>query len=235
MTVSFDHPQEDEFALVSMGAPTPMLRLAFPNDKPLCMEFLDMKGVSDRDLQRWQHAMLKFVRMQSYLKDRPLVMKSPPHTGRIRYLSELFPGARFIHIVRDPYSLFPSTQRLWHALERVQALQFPRFEHLDELVFESFEKMYSGFDEQRESVDPSCLCDVRYEDLVRNPIDELRKIYEWLDLGDFGAVQGKVEDYLTERKSYQPTRHELDPESKEAIARRWGTYLERYGYADEDS
>ncbi len=34
---------------------------------------------------------------------------SPPHTGRIRLLAEMFPQAKFIHLVRDPYSLFPST------------------------------------------------------------------------------------------------------------------------------
>ena len=34
MAVSFDHPQEDEFALISMGAPSPLLRIAFLNDPP---------------------------------------------------------------------------------------------------------------------------------------------------------------------------------------------------------
>ncbi|MFV1965582.1 MAG: sulfotransferase [Pirellulaceae bacterium] len=231
MAVSFHHPQEDEFALVSMGAPTPMLRLAFPNDEPLCMEFLDMKGVSDRDFQRWKEAMLAFVRMQRYLKNKPLVLKSPPHTGRIGFLADLFPGARFIHIVRDPYALFPSTQRLWHALERVQAFQYPRFEHLDELVFRAFERMYQGFDEQRDSMDPSRICDVRYEDLVQDPVAELRRIYQHLDLGDFAPVQGKIETYVAERKSYQPAKHELDAESRAAIGRRWSAYMERYGYA----
>ena len=33
-------------------------------------------------------------------------MKSPPHTGRIAELAKLFPGAKFIHIVRDPATAY---------------------------------------------------------------------------------------------------------------------------------
>ena len=58
MAVSFDHPQEDEFALLSMGAPTPFMRMAFPNDPPPYMEFLDMEGVDERDLVRWKETLM---------------------------------------------------------------------------------------------------------------------------------------------------------------------------------
>ena len=153
MAVSFDHPQEDEFAMVAMGAPSSMLRLAFPNDPPPCMELLDMQGVAPDDLRRWKEALLTFVRMQTYLKGKPLVLKSPPHTGRIQVLAELFPEAKFIHLVRDPFVLFPSTRRLWYALESVQGFQLPRYEHLDEYVLSAFERMYGGFEQQRGAID----------------------------------------------------------------------------------
>jgi len=44
MAAGWDRPQEDEFALLTLGAPTPYLRMAFPNDEPPCMEFLNMQG-----------------------------------------------------------------------------------------------------------------------------------------------------------------------------------------------
>ena len=155
MIVSFSHPQEDEFALLALGAPSPILRLAFPNDPPMHMEMLDMEGVSAPDLARWKRAMFDFIRAQTYLKGKPLVLKSPPHTGRIRLLAEMFPQAKFIHLVRDPYSLFPSTRRLWYALEQVQGFQVPRYEYLDDYVFAAFERMYRGFDQQRPFIDDS--------------------------------------------------------------------------------
>src|SRR6185295_16310374 len=81
MAVSFDHPQEDEFALISLGAPSPLLRMAFPNDPPPYLEFLDMDGVQADDLTRWKDRLRQFVAMQMYSKQKGLVLKSPTHTG----------------------------------------------------------------------------------------------------------------------------------------------------------
>ena len=45
----------------------------------------------------------KAERINQTLKyNRSLLLKSPPHTARIRLLLEMFPNARFVHILRDP-------------------------------------------------------------------------------------------------------------------------------------
>ena len=54
------------------------------------------------------------------------MLKSPTHTARVRTILEVFPDAKFIHIVRDPLVLFPSTVRLWKSLSEVQGFQIPR-------------------------------------------------------------------------------------------------------------
>lgn len=235
MLVSFSHPQEDEFALVALGAPSPYLRLAFPNDPPMHMEMLDMEGVSTPDLSRWQQALFDFVRAQTYLKGKPLILKSPPHTGRIGVLADMFPDAKFIHLVRDPYALFASTRRLWYALEQVQGFQLPRYEQLDEYVFAAFERMYHGYEQQRPQVDAARVCEVRYEDLVRDPLGETRRVYEQLDLGDFAAVREKIAASVADRQSYRTTPHSLEDPIKEQVRRRWRRYFEKYGYAEKEN
>jgi len=231
MSVSFDHPQEDEFALVSMGAPTPILKLAFPNDPPPYLELLDMVEVREDVLRRWQEGLMHFVRAQTYLKDKPLVLKSPPHTGRIGVLAEMFPGAKFVHIVRDPYAVFSSTRRLWVALEEAQAFQIPRHEHLDDYIFAAFERMYRGFESQREKLGSTQICDVRYEDLVRNPLEQMERVYATLELGDFEPVREQVQGYMSRKKDYQVNRHGLAPEIRDEIRRRWGGLMKKYGYS----
>ena len=232
MAAGFHHPQEDEFALCAMGAPTPYQRMAFPNNPPPHLEFLDMEGVSEQDLQVFKQALMEFVQLLTFYKGKRLILKSPPHTGRIQVLSEMFADARFIHIVRDPYAIFPSTRRLWQSLDAVQGLQLPRHTDLDEYVFRCFERMYHGFEQQRSAIDPSRICDVRYEDLVQDPIGQVRTLYEKLDLGDFEHVRQKLQDYVGSQKNYQTNRHELEPEITAQIARRWSGYIEKYGYAD---
>ncbi|HEY2827960.1 MAG TPA: sulfotransferase [Pirellulales bacterium] len=230
MVTGWHRPQEDEFALVAMGAPTPYFRMAFPNEPPPYNEFLDMDGCVPEDLARWRADMKRFAQMLTMKKGKRLVMKSPPHTGRIEELAKLFPGAKFIHIVRDPYTIFPSTRRLWVSLDWAQGFQHPHYRGLDEYVLSAFERMYRGFHRQRGVIPANQLCELKYEDLVRDPMKELRRIYEQLELSDFDAVCSGMEAHVGGQKDYKTNQHELEPELRSEIRRRWSDYFARYGY-----
>ena len=232
MAASWTSPQEDEFALLTLNAPTPYFRMAFPNDPPPYMELLDMQGVSDRDQTRFERAIMGFAKLITYRFGKRLLFKSPPHTGRIETLARLFPGAKFVHITRDPFAIFPSTKRLWESLDDIQGLQRPRHEHLEEYVFECFERMYRGFEDQRTRLAPDSIVDLRYEDLVQDPVGRVRHLYERLNLGDFEQVREKLEAAVAGNKNYQTNRHELQPAMKEVIRKRWGQYFRTYGYAE---
>lgn len=231
MAAGWKHPQEDEFALCNLGVPSIYTRMAFPNDPPEYLNCLDMTDMSEVDLKRWCDALHLFVQTLTYDKQKQIILKSPPHTGRVEVLAKLFPGAKFIHIARDPHSVFPSTRRLWQSLDDVQGLQRPKHRGLDEFVFTAFERMYRGYFKQKTLVDPQNLYELRYEDLVRDPEGEVQKIYQTLGLGDFEQVRPKLAAYLQGQKDYTTNRHELEPEIKAEIASRWGEYMQRYGYA----
>jgi hypothetical protein len=236
MAFGLDHPQEDEFALIGLGAPSPYLRCAFPNDPPPYMEFLDMEGTDPQDLARFKSDLYEFVqRLEIAKKGKRLILKSPPHTGRIKMLSEMFPGAIFIHIARDPFALFPSTRRLWRALDEYQGFQFPRYKSLDDYVFTAFERMYSGFEKQKNDIGTSRLYEIRYEDLVKDPVGQLATLYEKLELGTFDEMRPELEAYVRGQKDYVTNQHELEPEIKDEIRRRWAGYFKNYGYANEES
>lgn len=232
MAAGWDRPQEDEFALLTLGAPTPYLRMAFPNDPPPFGEFLDMRGCQADDLQRFEKAMVGFVKLLTFASPgKRVLLKSPPHTGRIEVLSRLFPGAKFIHITRNPYALFPSTTRLWHSLDEVQGLQLPKDVGLEEYVFDCLTRMYRGFEDQRQRLDPAAVIDVRYEDLIADPVGEVAGIYRALGLGDYGVVEGRIAAFAGQQKDYQTNKHQLDEPLKAQIRQRWAGYFERYGYA----
>ena len=235
VTAGWTRPQEDEFALLTLAAPTPYERMAFPNEEPPYMEFLDMEGCEKRDLAKFETGLRDFVKAITFATGKRVLLKSPPHTGRIAFLSRLFPGAKFIHIVRDPYALFPSTVRLWKSLDEVQGLQMPLGTPADEVkreeyVYECLTRMYRGFEKQRPEIDPKNICDLRYEALVQDPVGEIRRVYQELGLDDFAAVQPPLEAYVSKQKDYQPNKHELDAEMKTKIRQRWGEYFEKYGY-----
>jgi omega-hydroxy-beta-dihydromenaquinone-9 sulfotransferase len=230
MAASWTAPQEDEFALLTLNAPTPYFRMAFPNDPPPHMELLNMQGVSPRDQARFEETLLGFARLITFHYGKRLLFKSPPHTGRLETLTRLFPGATFIHITRDPYAIFSSTRKLWESLDDVQGLQRPRHEHLDEYIYDCFERMYSGFEEQRSRLAASSVIDLKYEDLVQDPVGHVQELYERLGLGDFQPVREKLAADVAGKKDYKTNRHELPQDLKEQIRQRWAGYFERYGY-----
>jgi hypothetical protein len=235
MAAGWKRPQEDEFALCMMGQPSPYLTIAFPNHPPEGQETLDTDTMSPQALRGWKKAFYRFLQHVTFKNPGRLVLKSPPHSTRIKVLLDLFPDARFVHIVRDPYVVFPSTVNLWKSLYVNHGLQQPTFAGLEEYVFRNFNHLYQKIDEGRALVPANRFYDLRYEDLVRDPVGEMKALYEHLDLGDFETLRPHLEQYLASLAGYETNRYQLNPEQREQITRRWGHVIHRYGYAKESA
>jgi hypothetical protein len=236
MKAGFDRPQEDEFALCMFGPGSPYLTIAFPNHPPQGQEFLDLEGLPSRTLRWWQRSYVRFLRQVAFRNPgKRLILKSPPHTCRIKVLQKLFPGALFVHIVRDPYVVFPSTVNLWKTLYRTHGLQKPTFAGLEEQVFATGLHLYERLDQARGEVDPSRFFELRYEDLVRDPVGQLEAMYHHLGLGGFVEMRPRLQRYLKTVAGYETNRYQLTPELREQISRRWDRIICRYGYAPESA
>ncbi|HET6883264.1 MAG TPA: sulfotransferase [Pirellulales bacterium] len=233
MAAGWDRPQEDEFALCNLGLPSPYLTIAFPNRGPQYEEYLTLDGISPADRRHWQQTLVRFLRQITYRRPKRIVLKSPPHTCRIKPLLEVFPGARFVHIVRDPFVLYASTCNLWKTLYRKHGLQKPTFIGLEEYVLRTFERMYEKFEAERDLIDSDRFCEVRYEELVRDPIASMRTIYEKLGLDAFDSVLPALEQYVAATEGYQTNRYEISDEARQEVSQRWADFIRRYGYSPE--
>jgi omega-hydroxy-beta-dihydromenaquinone-9 sulfotransferase len=231
MAAGWDKPQEDEFALCMMGQPSPYLTIAFPNRPPQDQDAFTLESMPPRKRRKWKRAFLLFLQQLTFKDPRRLVLKSPTHSCRIKVLLELFPDARFVHIVRDPYVVFPSTVNLWKSLYETHGLQKPTFAGLEEHVLNTFTMLYDELEKGKQLIPPRRFHEVRYEDLVSDPVGQMGALYEDLDLGGFEALRPKIERYFEEHKGYKTNRYpNLSAETRAAIARRWAAVIERYGY-----
>lgn len=232
MAAGFDRPQEDEFAILALGAPTPYTRMAFPNDAPDYSDSLNLDECSPEHLERFKAALMYFTKLITLTtKQKQLLLKSPPHTGRVGHFARWFPGAKFIHIARHPFSLFPSTMRLWESLDEAQGLQVPHHKNDREYVFDCFERMYRGYEKQRNEIPPGDLYELKYEDLVKDPVGECEKIYQQLQLNNFEPVREKIIQHMEKEKDFKKNKHPtMDEETANEIRRRWAGYFQRFGY-----
>lgn len=232
--ISLDTPQEDELALCALGARSPYLTWAFPNHPPQDQEYLDLRDLPAEDLASWKVKFDWFLRsLQVNNPGKRIVLKSPTHTYRVPVLLDMFPNARFIYLVRDPYVVFPSMMKTWKRLYQYHGAQVPKYVGLEEYVFKNFEHLHRVFEEDRELIAPERLCVMRYEDLVSAPIAQMKRIYNDLDLGSFEKVRPQLEQYVAGLSDYVANRHNLPPELHEQIATRLADYIEKYGYTAE--
>ena len=230
MPMGWDRPQEDEFALCNVGTPSPYLTIAFPNHPPAYEEYLTLKDVDEAARTQWKNSLRHFLQKVTFVHRKRLIIKSPPHTARVRTLLELFPDARFVYLVRDPFVLFPSTVHLWKRLYETHGLQVPNFAGLEEHVLTTFMRIYESFEADRGLIPPGRLYEVRYEDLVADAPARMAEIYQQLELGDYQAVRPAVESYLAGNSDYQTNRYVLSEADREAVSKRWRPFIEKYGY-----
>ena len=234
MPAGWERPQEDEFALCMLGQPSPYTAIAFPNNPPCEPGALEL-NLSPRELRQWKQTFLRFIQQLSFKDPKRLVLKSPPHSCRIRVLLELFPHARFVHLVRNPYVVFPSTVNLWKSLYRMHGLQRPTFSGLEEQVLTTFERLYSRLEEDTRLIPVSQYHELRYEDLVGDPVEQMRALYAHLEIDGFETVLPRLQEYLAKTQGYETNRYVLTPDQRSQIAGRWGPIMRRYGYTEEQS
>jgi len=229
MAVGLERPQEDEFAICALGANSPYRDVAFPNIDKFDEDYLTLRDVSESGRKRWLDAFEYFLKALTVAYNKTLVLKSPPHTARVRTILERFPNAKFIHISRDPYTLFPSTVNLFQKLSKTHGLQIPKGGPvLEERVLRKFEKMYDAFFDDLPRIPQGALCDVSYDELIASPVETLEKIYRELDLGDFEVKREAVAKFAETQKRYKKNKFELTSEMKETIYKRWKKYFDHY-------
>ena len=103
-----------------------------------------------------------------------VVEKSPRHALHAEFIRRLFPGARFLHVVRDPRDTVASLLAAgrgwgsgWAPRNAIEAARLWR-EHMEAA--------------RRVSTPAGGYREVRYEDLVAEPVAQLRGIVDWLGL-----------------------------------------------------
>ncbi len=230
MAIGVDRPQEDEFALVNLGLGSPYLEWAFPNRHQRFDAYLTLQGLSTAERAHWKSQFERFVKQLYLHNPKRVVLKSPTHTARISTLLEIFPEARFVHIVRNPLQSIPSTVRTWTRVTDAISLQIRREPISIDRILDVFQLMYDRFELERSLVNPDRFVEIRYEDLVAQPIEQLQKIYGQLQLGDFQHARDAISNYLASTADYRPNKFELTQEIEEKIRTRCEAYMSKYGY-----
>jgi len=227
-----DAPQEEEFALAN-STPCSFLHIfSFPRQADdLFARATLFEGISPQALAEWSACYREILRKAAlHAGGRQLVLKNPAHSGRLRALLDLFPDAKFIHMVRDPYDLFLSTRRLWEVVLPRSQLQTIDPEQVDRLILQFYPRLMQRFLADRALISPGNLVEVKFEEFEADPLAETRRIYEALDLPGFAAAEPAFRAYLGSVTNYSKNTYRLTDEVIGLVNRHWSLAFDQWGY-----
>ena len=219
-----DAPTEDEVGLANMG-PSCFHAIYFPRRFAATWA----EGLLRQDPRREQAVRRHVGAMARGAGGRTLLLKNPALTAHAARLPVLFPGARIVHIHRDPVEVFDSTRRMLRRAMAELALQDPARVDVDAAVLETYPAVLRAFDAGRGALPAGTLCEVSFADLTAKPLAVLRRIWDCLDLPGGAAAPARAQPYLDGIAAYRPARHRLGQAEIARLRARWPSDLARYG------
>jgi omega-hydroxy-beta-dihydromenaquinone-9 sulfotransferase len=230
MDLGADVPFEDEFATCGTLC-SPFLADAFPRQAEHYDRYLTFRGVPSEEVARWKESLLLFYKKLTWKFGRPLVLKSPPHTGRIALLLQMFPDARFVHIHRHPYAVFRSTRGQARTMQRTLCLQTSSSPNLDARIIGRYRTIYEAFFEEKDLIPDGQFHEIRFEDLERDPVAQMRGLYERLGILGFEMFRPSLENYVRSNSSYRKNAYEELPASlRTEISQAWRRSFDEWNY-----
>jgi len=178
----------------------------------------------------WQRPGIRPERTQHYLG------KTPHHLENLPALLEVFPDARVIVTHRDPVkvvasfcSMMAHGRRLFS--DRVNLADIGRQFHAKQL------KGVRDAMEARRTMSSSPFVDVHYADLMADPMKEVRRIYDFLEIDLEEETLAKMNRFRGSNPKdnrgahrYRPEDFGLDPKQ---LDRDFASYRDHYGIARE--
>lgn len=231
MQASLSAPMEDEVALAMMTGMSPVLGFVFPRNHAHFDKYLTFRDTSASQVSGWQNAFLNYLKKLTVRYERPIVLKSPPHTCRIKMLLEVLPEARFIFIHRDPLVVFQSYKRSGRIMRDMLQLQRPPAEDEDGRIIEQYTRFHDAYLEQRDLIPRGQLYELSYQSLEEDPLGQLQTVYETLGLEGFAEVEAEFRAYLDSLSDYRKSDlPELEPAVRQRIATQWARFFSEWGY-----
>ena len=178
-------PAEDEWTLTQYTLLSSQVGWFFPRNAQCYDRYLNFQGVPRAEVEAWKKGMIQALRKLTYRHRKRLVLRSPAHTGRIAQLLELYPHARFVHIHRNPYHVYRSTQRFYQSGISLLHLQRVDEETITESILRRYRMMYEGCFAARGLVPEGQFCEVSFEELEADKYGQMARVYGTLGLGGF--------------------------------------------------
>jgi hypothetical protein len=162
------------------------------------------------------------------------VLKSPGHLAVIEDLLEIYPDARIVHTHRDPVDVMPSAASLSWTLRGMSTdvLDPCLVGHQQAAVWgENLRRALRARDRFRDRAHQ--FFDVYYEDVLKNPVEVVARIYSYFDIPFSNELRQRMETFVARNPRGQFGAHRYSLEDfgldRPTESARFAEYQERFG------
>lgn len=232
MELAVDLPQEEEFALSNMMPYTYYNFWFYPEyQEEYCDKYMLFDGITPEELRVWEETFTKLIKISLWnTGGTRFLSKNPPHTGRVKELVKMFPGAKFIYLMRNPYTVFESTRSFF--TNTIQPLKLQEFsnERIEENILKVYAKLYHKYEADKAAIPAGNLIEVKFEDFEADALGMTEKIYSTLGLGGWAEARTAIEQYVGSKRGYKKNKYNYEPRTRQLVEENWQFALDQWGY-----
>lgn len=205
-------PMSEDFGLVGCSDQTHYSSYFFPQQAEEEFRRTVLLETADREsVTKWEHHYLRLLKRVTYeAGGKQLCLKNPPNTARVPHVLRLFPDAKFIFVRRNPYVVHASTCRLMDRFLKSFAFQSWDGAEVESFVSRRYELLMDRWFADRGLIPGKNLIEIAHEDVVRDPVGCVERIYNQLGLDGFGSMQPKLVEYVESQRGYQNNEYVFD-------------------------
>jgi len=194
-------------------------------------KYVMFENITAPELEAWKQEFVFLLKKISLAnRHKQLVLKSPPNTARIKLLLSLFPDAKFVFIHRNPYEVYLSNQRFWKVTQNIYALGKTKSVDVNSIILDTYTRMMNRYLSEKALVPPGRLVEIRYDDLVQQPLETMRKIYNTIELGDFSYCENKLRSFAERQKKFVRLQHEIPEGERKLVGEKLQPFLKQWNY-----
>ena len=232
MELAVDLPQEEEFALSNMTPCNYYNFWFFPKYmQEYAEKYLLMNEITDAELREFEQVFTKLIKISLWnTGGTQFLSKNPPHTGRVKELVKMFPNAKFIYLMRNPYTVFESTRSFYGNTIKPLMLQSISSDELERNILSVYAKLYHKYEADKACIPAGNLIEVKFEDFEADAMGMTEKIYSTLGLPGFKEARPAIEAYVGGKKGYKKNKYKYDDRTVQLVQENWGFALQDWDY-----
>ena len=234
-----EEPTEEEYCIGTFTRYGYYTGFIFPRNFDLYSKFLTFKGDTpkeqkkmDKHREKWKKAYYYMVQMLTLGHGgKQLFLKNPTTGYRIRDILEMFPNAKFIHTYRNPYKVYMSTVKFFDEVFAIYTLQTWDKEKMKQDILKNYKTLYEYHERDLHLIPEDRIIHVKYEDFIKNPEENMEKIYKYLNLKGWDQYKENMIAYAqSQKRDYVPNAHSVDDDVIIRVNKHWDDFREKYGY-----